>query len=95
MGTVRKRAQRESKWLKMAQNRVKMAQNRFKMAQSGVKMAQHRPKIGVSGQNKHCQNTAERKLQLNTPQGRSGCHTFAAFGAPGTKSRKSRKSMEY
>ena len=48
-------------------------------------MAQNRPKIGLSGQNKHCQNTAERKLRPKTPQGRSGFHTFAAFGPPGTK----------
>ena len=78
-----KSAQRESKWLKMAQHTVKIAQNRFKMAQSGVKisqnwlkiaqnrpkMPQNRPKIVLRGQNKHLQNTADRKLRPNTPQG--------------------------
>ena len=44
-------------------------------------MAQNRPKIGVSVQNKQCQNTAERKLRLNTPQGRSGCITFCGLWA--------------
>ena len=39
-----KRAQRESKWLKMAQNRPKIGQNGVKMAQSRVKMVQ-RPKV--------------------------------------------------
>jgi len=46
-----KSAQKESKWLKMAQNRSKMAQGRVKMAQSGskwLKMAQNRPKLAQS-----------------------------------------------
>ena len=47
-----KSAQRESKWLKMAQNRPKLAQSRVKMAQSGSKwpkMAQNRPKMAENG----------------------------------------------
>ena len=48
-------------------------------------MPQNRPKIGLRGQNRHCQNTADRRLRPSTPQGRSGCHTCAAFGLPGTK----------
>ena len=64
-----------SKWVKIGQNWLQIAQNR-------PKMPQNKPKIRLRGQNKHCQNTADRKLLPNTPQGRSGCHTFAAFGVP-------------
>ena len=31
-------------------------------------MAQNRPKMGVSGQNKHCQNTTERKSTSRGPK---------------------------
>ena len=51
-------AQKGSKGVKMAQNRVKigskwlkMAQNRFKMARSGVKMDQNRSKLAQNGSN--------------------------------------------
>ena len=44
-----KSAQRESKWLKMAQNRPKMAQSGVNMAQSGSKWPpQNGPKMGVT-----------------------------------------------
>ena len=45
---VSQNAQRESKWLKMAQNRPQMAQSRVKMAQSGSKW----PKMAQNGLNR-------------------------------------------
>ena len=39
------------------------------MGSKWVKIAQNRPKIGVSGQNMHCQNTAGRKLRPNARRG--------------------------
>ena len=51
-----------SKWVNIGQNWLKIAQNR-------PKVPQNRPKIGLRGQNKHPQNTADRKLRPNTPQG--------------------------
>ena len=68
--------------LKMAQNRSKMAQSRVKMAQSGSKWPKIGPKIGVSGQNKHCQNTAERKLRPNTQRAQRMPY-FCGLGAAG------------
>ena len=53
----------------MAQSRVKIGQNWLKIAQNRPKMPQNRPKIVLRGQNKHPQNTADRKLRPNTPQG--------------------------